>query len=248
MTRDRDFKRLVRARMVKTGETYTAARAQILSKPRTTVDPAAPEPPKDYATLAGFSDRTIQEKTGCTWARWVPMLDRLGAREMRHGEIAALVNQKFKIDGWWSQAVAVGYERIKGRRAIGQRVDGSYEAGKSRTFGVPVATLFDAWANARLRKRWLTDARVTVRTAVAPKSMRLGWSDGTIVAVWFTPKGPDRSTVALAHTKLAHKAEADRLRQYWGERLDALGETLSGAPNARRARHAGAKRVTAAAT
>ncbi len=33
MTRDRDFKRYVRARMTKTGESYTAARAQ-LAKPR----------------------------------------------------------------------------------------------------------------------------------------------------------------------------------------------------------------------
>jgi len=238
MTRDRDFKRLVRARMTKTGEAYTAARAQVLNKPRTTIErhalvPSkeierpAPEPSKDYAVLAGISDRTIKEKTGCTWERWVPMLDGLGAAGMRHGEIAALVNRKFKISGWWSQAVTVGYERIKGRRAIGQRLDGRYEAGKSRTFDVPVATLFDAWASARRRKGWLADARVTVRTAVAPKSLRLGWSDGTIVAVWFTAKGPGRSSVALAHTKLPDKAAADRLRQYWSERLDALGEVMS---------------------
>ena len=66
------------------------------------------------------------------------MLDGLGAAKMRHREIAALVSRKFKIGDWWSQSVTVGYERIKGRRAIGQRLDGRYEAGKSRTFGVPV--------------------------------------------------------------------------------------------------------------
>lgn len=225
MTRNADFKRLVRARMAKTGEAYTTARTQILSKPRTKTQPPAAEPPRDYATLAGFSDRTIEGKTGCTWDRWVPMLDGLGATGMTHGEIAALVNTKFKISGWWSQAVTVGYERIKGRRAIGQRVDGRYEASKSRTFGVPVTTLFDAWANARRRKRWLNDPPVTIRTAIAPKSMRLGWGDGTIVAVWFTPKG-DRSSVAVAHTKLPDKPTADRLREYWSERLDALGALL----------------------
>lgn len=236
MTREKDFKRLVRARMLKTGEAYTAARAQILSKPATRIEPPAPSAPKDYAALAGISDRSIKKNTGCTWERWVPMLDGLGAAEMRHREIAALVSRKFKISDWWSQTVTVGYERIKGRRAIGQRLDGRYEAGKSRTFGVPVATLFDAWANTRRRKRWLTDAQVTVRTAAAPKSMRLGWSDGTIVAVWFTGKGAGRSSVAVAHTRLDDQAEAERLRRYWGERLDALGETLTGAPKARKAR------------
>jgi hypothetical protein len=101
---------------------------------------------------------------------------------------------------------------------------------------VPVATLFDAWASARRRKNWLTGARVTMRTAIPPKSMRLGWDDGTIVAVWFTPKRADRSAVAIAHTKLPDKAAADRLKRYWSERLDALGEMLSGRPNRRSAR------------
>ena len=52
-------------------------------------------------------------------------LDRHGAAELAHGDIARLVNTKYKVDGWWSQTVTVGYERIKGRRAKGQRLDGS---------------------------------------------------------------------------------------------------------------------------
>ena len=36
MPRDKDLKRLVRARMTKTGESYTAARAQITRKAKTT--------------------------------------------------------------------------------------------------------------------------------------------------------------------------------------------------------------------
>jgi uncharacterized protein YndB with AHSA1/START domain len=226
MPRSKDFKRLVRARMAKTGEAYTAARAQILSKPRAKREPLASDP-IDYAALAGFSDRAVKEKTGCGWGRWVAALDYHGASDMTHREIARLVNQKYKVDGWWSQAVTVGYERIKGLRARGQRLDGSYEAAKSRTFDVPVTTLFDAWANARRRRRWLTGTKVTVRTALAPKSMRFGWSDGSIVAVWFTPKGTSRSAVAVAHTKLRDQASAGALKQYWAERLDALAKTLS---------------------
>ena len=81
MTREKDFKRLVRARMAKTGEAYTAARAQIRSKPTTPVKRVAPAPP-DYETLAGIANLRLEEKTGCTWERWVPMLDGLGAVEM----------------------------------------------------------------------------------------------------------------------------------------------------------------------
>ena len=137
---NKDLKRLVRARMKKTGEAYTAARAHITSKPRRspariaalTKTRATRRPattPVDYAALAGMSDEKLKEKTGCTWARWVPALDYFGAEKMSHGEIAALVNKKYRIDGWWSQAVAVGYERIKGLREKGQRRDGTFEAG-----------------------------------------------------------------------------------------------------------------------
>jgi len=123
--------------------------------------------------------------------------------------------------------VTVGYERIKGIRARGQRRDGSYEASKSRTFDVPVTRLFNAWAKAPVRRRWLDGASLKVRTATAPKSMRLDWPDGGIIAVWFEPKGKSKSVVALAHTKLPDKPTADRLKKYWSDRLDALGEVLS---------------------
>jgi hypothetical protein len=154
MTREKDFKRLVRARMAKTGESYTAARSQILSKSTTRVERVAPKPP-DYEALSGIGNGRLEEKTGCTWDRWVQMLDGLGAAQMPHREIAALVQRRFKVSEWWSQTVTVGYERITERRAIGQRMDGRFEAGRSRTFAVPVATLFDEWRMPRRRKQWL---------------------------------------------------------------------------------------------
>ena len=228
---NKDLKRLVRARMRKTGEAYTTARAHLLKKPRAkTVSKTGLAAAKkvDYAALAGTSDATIKAKTGCTWERWVRALDYHGAKEMSHRDIAALVNKKYKIDGWWSQSVTVGYERIKGLRARGQRRDGTYEATKSRTFDVPIKTLFEAWADASVRRRWLDGESVKVRTAIAPKSMRLGWSDGTIIAIGFAVKGKSKSSVAVQHTKLPDRETADRLKQYWSDRLDVLGESLSG--------------------
>jgi len=103
--------------------------------------------------------------------------------------------------------------------------------------------VFDAWTDSRRRKRWLSESSVTLRTSMPPKSIRLGWHDGTIVAVWFTPKGTDKTSVALAHTKLASKAQADRMKQYWAERLDALGELLVRAPRGRRRTLGATRRV-----
>ena len=185
----------------------------------------------DHATLAGTSDATIKERTGRTWEQWVRTLDEHGAEKMSHRDIAELVNGQYEVDGWWSQSVTVGYERIKGLRDRGQRRDGMYEASKSRTFDVPVTTLFEAWADESLRARWLDGATVRVRTATAPKSIRLDWADGdadgAIVVAGFTAKGDSRSAVALTHTKLPDRETVDAIKQYWTERLDALAALLA---------------------
>ena len=236
MPRNKDLKRLVRARMSKTGESYTAARAKVIARATTerrsgsVADvraAASPAAPIDYAAVAGLSDAAIKARTGCRWDRWVFALDHYHADRMSHGEIAALVASKYKIDGWWAQAVTVGYERIKGLRAIGQRRDGTFEANKSRTFNVPVTTLFDAWANARTRSRWLDGRIGKVRTATPAKSMRLDGEDRSIVAVGFMSKGRSKSAVAVQHTKLRDHDTATRLKQYWSERFDALADVLA---------------------
>jgi hypothetical protein len=230
MPSQKDFKRLVRARMRKTGESYTAARAQMLAKPsrsRTAKKTArATAPAADFAKLAGMSDAVVKEKTGCQWDRWVKALDHYGAAMFSHGEIVELVQTKYHVGDWWAQMVTVGYERIKGLRARGQRRDGSYEATKSRTFNVPIAELHHAFADAAVRRRWLDEAGVKVRTSIPPKSIRLGFADGSIVAAGFTAKGDTKSMVALSHAKLRSKEEAEQVKQRWSGRLDALAELL----------------------
>jgi hypothetical protein len=239
MTSDKDLKRVVRARMKKTGESYTAARAQILSRPPRTRAlaparlPASPRlssipapPALASAKVAGMADARIAANTGHTWDEWVMLLDGDGASELAHRDIARLVSEKYGVRPWWTQAVTVGYERIKGLRARGQRRDGSYEASKSRTFDVPVTTLFDAWADDATRRRWLAAKDVKVRAATRPRSMRLSWHDGTVVALWFTAKGR-KSSVAVQHTKLRDRAGADRLKEYWTGQLASLRLLLS---------------------
>ena len=221
MTQNKDIKRRVRARMKKTGESYTAARAHLAKK-----SPSGKTPKTDYASLAGMSDAVIKDKTGCTWEKWVKSLDYYGADKMKHRDIAKLVSDKFKVGPWWTQSVTVGYERIKGLRARGQRRDGTYEASKSRTFNVPVKTLYEKWANASSRRNILGGREVKITTATSPKSIRMRWADGTIIAVGFYPKGDSKSSVAVQHTRLPDRDTATALKAYWSERLDALAEML----------------------
>jgi hypothetical protein len=216
MPKQKDLKRLVRSRMQKTGEAYTAARRQVLQKSKAT---------RDYAALAGRSDAVLSEATGKTWEQWVRILERARADDMTHGEIAAHV-RSLGTPSWWSQTVAVGYERIKGRRQIGQRSGGQFAISKSRTIGVPVTTLYDAFANARRRSRWLRE-KITVRKSTPNKLMRVTWGDKTDVQVYFASKGAAKSTVTIEHLKLPDKVAADEKKKWWADRLDRLTELLT---------------------
>jgi hypothetical protein len=227
MTANKDFKRLVRARMRKTGESYTSARLRLLQR---NPDPRSPSPgpttPKDYAALAGMTDAAIKKSTGCNWERWVWALDKVEAQTWPHRKIADYVHEKYKVQDWWTQAVTVGYERIKGLRAIGQRRGGGYEATKSKTFAVPVARLFRAFHDTRTRKRWLDGVDLTVRSATAAKRMRIAWPDQSVVQINFAGKGAAKSQVAIQHGKLPDRDTALKLKEFWAGRLVALGELL----------------------
>lgn len=216
MTSNKAFKKIVRSRMAKTGESYTAARASMLSV----------KPKKTYAELAGMTDESVRKATGCTWERWVKAFDNVGADQWPHRAIVDFAVDKYKTPDWWAQMVVVGYERIKGLRAIGQRRDGHYEATKSRVFPVPVSRLYRAFWDARTRKRWLQEKPV-MRKATKDKSMRITWPDGTSVEVGFYAKGAAKSSVAVAHTRLVDKADADARKVFWTERFDALGKLFA---------------------
>jgi len=237
---NKDFKKLVRARMSKTGESYTAARAQLLRKPATRVssaaisnEAAAPATAKvDYATLAGMSDAAIEKRTGCTWEKWVWALDYKGAHEWSHRAIADYVSKSYKTGDWWAQAVTVGYERIKGLRNIGQRRGGTYEASKSKTIAAPAARVSRAFTDSRLRRKWLPDVALTIRKSTPGKSARMTWEDGTSVEVWLTPKGTKTAT-AVTHTKLSGNEDAEARKRYWDDKLKALASLLERNPTRR---------------
>jgi hypothetical protein len=220
MTTQRSFKRLVRARMEKTGESYTAARAMLLGAD----EPEEASAPRILAT----SDENILRRTGRGWEEWFDLLDEWGAAERTHRETARWVAQQQDAHplAWNVQAVVSSYERTRGLRAPGEHADG-FAISASKTVGVPVERLFDAFVDASLRHRWLPDAELTERVATRPRSARFDWGDGTSrVHVAFAAKGDAKSTAALQHVRLADAAEAERMKAYWRARVSALKSEL----------------------
>jgi hypothetical protein len=224
MTRQRSFKRLVRARMEKTGESYTAARTKLLAaaEPKATEGPALP-----------MSDQAIRRRTGRGWVEWFELLDEWGAAERQHAEIARWLAAEHGIGGWSAQAVTVSYERARGLRAVGEHADG-FAITASKTVAVPVDRLYKAFVDKSLRQRWLPKGELRQRTVLKPKSARFDWGDGqTRVIVAFMAKGEAKSTVALAHERLPDAEEAERMKAFWRDRVTALKELLEGTGGSR---------------
>ena len=161
MTTQQSFKRRVRARMEKTGESYTAARAQLL-----------PEPEWE----ARISAEKVRERTGRTWNEWFALLDAWGGAEREHHEIAAWLGAEHGVPGWWAQGVTVEYEKARGLRPHGGDRDGTLNAGASKTVAVPVERLFETFADLELRDEWLPAAPAARadRPAQPHGALRLG--------------------------------------------------------------------------
>lgn len=177
--------------------------------------------------LAGMSSAAVQAKTGKTWSEWKKTLDAEGAKKMSHREIAAHLREAHGVGDWWCQMVTVGYERLGGRRAVHQKSDGQFSASASRTFSVPIARLYRAWADDTQRSLWLAEKNLTIRTARANRSLRIAWgTGGESVVIMFYSKGPAKSQVTVEHNKLSSAKDVARCKIFWKKRLDELTEFL----------------------
>ncbi len=219
MTRQRSFKRLVRSRMQTTGESYTAARANLLS--------ANGAEAADGPRLA-TSDENIRRRTGRGWEEWFDLLDDWGAVERSHRDIARWVAEQQGVVplAWNAQAVVGSYERVRGLRAVGEHPDG-FTVTATRTVAVPVQRLYDAFVDESLRQRWLPDGGLRERTATRPRSARFDWEGGASrVHVTFIAREPAKSTLALAHERLPDSARAERMKGFWRARVAVLKTLL----------------------
>ncbi len=222
MTKKRDLKDLIRARMQKTGESYTAARASFLGPDAKHIAPRS-----EWAELAGIKDATLLQRTDKSWAQWVDTLDQARAFEWEHPKIAKFLSSQYELGGWWAQSITVGYERIHGIREVGQSPDGSFAANKSKTFHMPVSEIFPFWAQPEQRLKWLDSTNAVVRNLNSNKSLIMDWEDGTQVDVYFVDKGP-KTAVQVQHKNLQSKDEIDARKSYWETKLNALKEVALG--------------------
>ncbi|MFN0149560.1 MAG: hypothetical protein ACKVU1_02480 [bacterium] len=185
---------------------------------------AAPKSSRKAQIIGGISTEAVEKATGKGWTEWLRILDAAGARKMNHKEIVAVVTKAHRVSPWWRQMVTVGYEQARGLRVAHQKVDG-FSASRSKTVAAPIAVLYAAWSDARVRARWLgPDAKsLVVSTSTKNKSLRAVWQGGASrVNVTFWAKGAAKSQVAVEHNKLASESDVALMKAFWGEALERM--------------------------
>ena len=221
MTTQKIFKGRVRARMTKTGESYTAARRQLLAKAAepTPIDPPAPDAP-------GVSDDAMFRATGKGHGDWFALLDAWGATEHTHTEIARWLSEMHGVPSWWTQTVTVDYERARGMRSRHEMADG-FSVSATRTVAVDGEKALAAFTDPATRHRWLPDADLRQRPTRATLTARFDWSDpASRIVVSVVSKGPGKALVAVAHERLPDAETAARLKTAWRESLARLKALL----------------------
>jgi len=66
---------------------------------------------KKAAYVPKMSDDAVKAKTAKSWAARFGTLDKARPGKLSHIEIASLLRHKLGVTGWWSQMLAVDYER-----------------------------------------------------------------------------------------------------------------------------------------
>ena len=219
MTEHRSFKRLVRARMAKTGESYTAARAMLLR---------GAEPEGAVEVRLATSDERIRQRTGRGWEEWFEILDEWGAAERSHRETGRWLAEQQSLH-------PLAWNARRSRRATSAREVCANRARRTTATRSRPPRRWECPSNGsttqsstRRSARWLPDGQLSERTATKPKSARFDWDeDQTQVNVTFLAKGENKSTIALEHRRMASAAEAERMKNYWRARFAALKESWS---------------------
>ena len=161
MTRQRSFKRLVRARMEKTGESYTAARAQLLA-----AEEAPEAPARDLRRGDPRADRT-------RLGRVVRRARRLGRGRARRTARSRVGSPSSRESTRWPgtrrrSPSATSAPAACARSASTPRASRSRPRRPSRSRSSGCSTRSSRRRNGQLRER----------TATRPKSARFDWVDG----------------------------------------------------------------------
>jgi uncharacterized protein YndB with AHSA1/START domain len=194
------------------------------------------------------SDEAVLAATGRDWAAWLALLDARGARDLPHPDIARLLRDEGLVDSpWWCQQVTGGYERLIGRRAVGEVKGAGYQVGVSRTLSASAEQLWalltapeglPLWLGALAalptepgaRTRAADGAEIELRSLHPGQRLRISWQpagaeQASTLQLTLDPKGT-RCAVRFHQEKLPDAEAREAMRAHWKAALERIATAL----------------------
>lgn len=199
----------------------------------------------------GISDEAVADATGHDWAHWFTVLDENDATTLTHKDRVVLLADAGVESGWWQQQLAVGYERERGLREVGETADAGFQVGVQRTLPIPQDDLWTLLTSKSGLAVWLGDTGPLaiesgsryetpegttgeIRTTKDHERIRLTWQppdrpDPTTLQLTVTPaeSDPSRCVLRFHHENLADTTERETLREHWRAVLDRLEHRIT---------------------
>lgn len=182
-----------------------------------------------------ISIEPIERTTRRPWAEWLAFMDRIGATDLNHSQIAEKVNEELEsvesgIDnpGWWAQGITVAYEQHSGRRLPGQQADGTFQTSVSRTTNMGVQVAMDTWV------RFAADDAEVQRLVASPaktsgsdkrKTWRTKAADGSALLVTSELRPNGKTAVIAQQLKLPSPEANVEAKERWAAVLERFLET-----------------------
>jgi hypothetical protein len=190
-------------------------------------------------------DEVVRARTGRTWAEWFALLDRAGGAALGHRELARLLAARH-VSPWWSQMVAVEYERARGMRRVHESAS-DYAVSVSKTLGWKLPQLYGLTARPAARRKWFPRGDFHPSSQTKDKYLRGPWKRGARLEIGFYARGAAKSQISVQVSRLARRADVASVRETWKAALTRLQDL--GADVARRSppgAQAGARSAPAA--
>ena len=178
---------------------------------------------KDYTP--SMSDAAVKAKTGKDWKAWFALMDKVGANKLTHKDIAALLHDTYKVPDWWSQMVTVEYERARGLRVKFQQA-GGFTLNASKTLPVPLAKLYGAVSDAKLRARWFPKGKYEITSTTDLKYFRAKWAGDTRLEINIYAKGDGKAQITIQQSRFADENAMEAMRGEWKKAIERLAALL----------------------
>ncbi|HVZ90715.1 MAG TPA: hypothetical protein VG843_03610, partial [Rhizomicrobium sp.] len=158
-----------------------------------------------------YSDEKVKAATGKSWMGWFVILNNAEASTKPHKEIAQILSGK-GCPGWWSQMIAVEYERARGGRKKNERAGGAFAVNVTKVMPVSLSTLFATATSEKSRKDWFPAGAFEETSKTKDKYWRGKWKKERKLEFGFYAKGDGKSQIALEIRQLPAEADVEKER------------------------------------